>query len=114
MQEHPLMMERAETASGRQVSTMVMGGTPMPATITGRSPLRTTTQTVTIKHLSGTMATNRAVRMVQVTKATSQEGVTPGSMKLGLVVNVTQSAQSYLILSTQRRRLHLCQPHQKT
>ena len=69
--EHPLMMERTETVSGRQVSTMVIGGTPMTATIKGRIPIGSLTQTITIKHLSGTMATNREVGMVQVTKATS-------------------------------------------
>ena len=36
------------------------------------------------------MAINGAVGMAQVTKATSQEGIIPGSIKLSLAVNVTQ------------------------
>ena len=96
--EHQLMMAGTGMVSGRQVPTK------------GRGHNRTTTQTVIIKHSLATMATNKAVGLV--IEVTSQEGITPGSMKLGQVVNVTQYAQSCQTLkSTWRRRLHLWQPH---
>ena len=53
---------------------MVIGVTQMAATITERNPIRTSTQTITIKHLSGTMATNRAVGIAQVTKGNFSRG----------------------------------------
>ena len=90
-----------------------LGDSAMTTTTKGRSHNRTVIQTATVKHPSGTMTTNKAVGLV--IKATFWEGITPGSMKLGLVVNVTQSAQSCQTLSSAwRRRLHLWQPHQKT
>ena len=44
---------------------------------------------VTIGHPSETMATNGAIKMA--TKAISQEGLKPGSMKLSLIVSVIWS-----------------------
>ena len=46
--------------------------------------------TVTIGHPSETMVTNGTIKMA--TKAISEEGLTPGSMKLSLIVSVIQSA----------------------
>ena len=44
------------------------------------------------------MATNGAVGMVQITKATSWDGITKGSMKSGLVVKTTQECSVMLDL----------------
>ena len=100
------MMAGTGMVSGIWVPTMVLGGSAMMTTTKGRGHNRTAIQTATIKHPLGTMATNKAVGLV--IEATSQEGITPVSMKLGLVVNVTQNAQSCQTLrSTWRKRLHL-------
>ena len=44
-------------------------------------------------------------------KGNFSRGCHTRSMKLGLVVNATQNAQSCPILRSTKRRLHLCQPH---
>ena len=104
--ERQLMMAETGMVNGGQVPTMVLGNSAMTTTTKGRGTNRTTIQIATIKHPLGTMDTNEAVGLV--IEATSQEGVTPGSMKLGLVVNMIQNAQSCQTLrSAWRRRLHL-------
>ena len=94
MGEHQLIMAGPGMVSGRWVPTMVLGGSAMTTTPKGKVHNRTTIQIATIKHPLGTMATNEAIGLV--IEATSQEGITPGSMKLGLVVNVTGSECSVM------------------
>ena len=106
MGAHQLMMAGTGMVSDRQVPTVVLGSSAMTTTTKGRGHNRTAIQTNTIKHPLGTMATNEAVGLV--IEETSQEDITPGSMKLGPVVNVTQNAQScQTSRSAWRRRLHL-------
>ena len=64
MGEHQLMMAGIGMVISRWVPTMVLGGSAMTATTKGRRCNRTTTQTTTIKHPLGTMATNKAVGLV--------------------------------------------------
>ena len=88
--------------SSEWVPTMVLGSSAMTTPAKGRGHNKTTIQTTTIKHPLGIMATNEVVGLV------IEEGIIPGSMKLGLVVNTTQNAQSCQILrSAWRRRLNL-------
>ena len=61
---------------------MVIGGTLLTTITEGRTPIRT----ITIGHPSDIMATNGEIMMA--TKTIPQGGLTPGSMKLSLVVSV--------------------------
>ena len=87
---------------------MVIGNTLMTIIIKRRNPI----WTITIGHPSETMATNVAIKMA--TKAISQEGLRPGSMKSSLIVSAIWSTQPGLTWrSTERKRLNLHPPHQK-
>ena len=87
MREHPLLMAGIGIVSSRWDPTIVIGGKTMTTSAKGSSPNRTAIQTSTVGQLPGTMATNDTVGLV--IKASSQKGITPGSMKLDLVVNAT-------------------------
>ena len=94
---------------------MAIGGRPMAITTTRSGPIRTAAQTIAMGHLPDIIVTTGAVGLVQVQSMVLTRGLTPGSMRLSLAVNVTQTAQLYLTLRcTWRKRLILHQSHQKT
>ena len=77
---------------GRWVLTIVIGGMLMTIIIKRGNPI----WAITIGHPSDTMATNSKLKMA--TKAISQEGLMPRSIKSSLIVSAIQSAQSDLTL----------------
>ena len=72
---------------------MAIGSRPMAITTTRLGTIRAATQTIAMGQLPDIIVTTRAVGLVQVQSIILPRGLTPGSMILSPVVNVTQTAQ---------------------